>query len=127
MISMYPLSLQHADWVDTSGHFWWLALLGVAFGTIVGNGKLRARRAILTGGLVGMLLVMVSTVAAAPGGGLFRDRLVHLAILVNNWITQVLAGEAANDPTVFGLVLSYAAWAATFLSNRTWSRVGQVM
>jgi transglutaminase-like putative cysteine protease len=126
MISMYPLSLQHADWVDTSGHFWWLALLGVAFGTIVGNGKLRARRAILTGGLVGMLLVMVSTVAAAPGGGLFRDRLVHLAILVNNWITQVLAGEAANDPTVFVLFLGSTVWAATFMGSLTLARAGRI-
>src|SRR6267143_1374964 len=25
VISMYPLSLQHADWVETSSQFWWIA------------------------------------------------------------------------------------------------------
>ena len=67
MASMYPLSLQHADWVDTSEHFWWIALLGVFFGTIVGNGKLAARRVFLTGGLVGALLIIITTVAATSG------------------------------------------------------------
>src|SRR2546425_1569206 len=126
MASMYPLSLQHADWVDTSEHFWWIALLGVFFGTIVGNGKLAARRVFLTGGLVGALLVIITTVAATSGGGLFRDRLVHLAILVNNWITQVLAGEAANDPTVFVLFLGSTVWAATFLGTVALARSGRI-
>ena len=126
MASMYPLSLQHADWVDTSEHFWWIALLGVFFGTIVGNGKLAARRVFLTGGLVGALLVIITTVAATSGGGLFRDRLAHLAILVNNWITQVLAGEAANDPTVFVLFLGSTVWAATFLGTVALARSGRI-
>src|SRR6059036_2850146 len=94
VISMYPLSLQHADWVEISEQFWWIALAGVAVGTLLGNGRIRFARAVLAGSTLGMLTITLSTTFASTAGATFRDKLTHLAILVNNWITQVLAGEA---------------------------------
>jgi transglutaminase-like putative cysteine protease len=126
VISMYPLSLEHADWVDIDEHFWWMALAGVFFGTVLGNGHMKVRRAVLTGALVGMLTVVVGTTFASTGGAAFRERLVHLAILVNNWITQVLAGEAASDPTVFVLFLGASVWGATFVGSFALARAGRV-
>jgi len=43
VVSMYPLSLQHADWVEISEHFWWIAITGVLVGTLLGNGRMRFR------------------------------------------------------------------------------------
>jgi transglutaminase-like putative cysteine protease len=126
VVSMYPLSLQHADWVDIDEQFWWIALAGVLLGTIVGNGRMRFQRAVLTGSVIGALLVLLATTFAAPGTGLFRDKLIHLAVLVNNWITQVLAGEAASDPTVFVLFLGASVWTATFIGSFALARVGRV-
>jgi transglutaminase-like putative cysteine protease len=125
-VSMYPLSLQHVDWVDIDEQFWWVALGGVLLGTVIGNGRMRFRRAIAAGSVIGALLVMLSTTFAASGGGLFRDRLIHLAQLVNNWITQVLAGEAASDPTVFVLFLAASVWCATFVGSFALARSGRV-
>ena len=47
VISMYPLSLQHADWVEISSQFWWIAIAGVLAGTLLGNGQIRFMRAVL--------------------------------------------------------------------------------
>src|SRR5437879_7712919 len=117
VISMYPLSLQHADWVETSSQFWWIAIAGVFVGTLLGNGRIRFGRAVLAGATLGMLMITLSTTFASTGGGAYRDKLTHFAILVNNWITQVLAGEAASDPTVFVLFLAHRSGAP-----RSWAR-----
>ena len=126
VISMYPLSLQHADWVEISEQFWWIALLGVLVGTLMGNGRMRFPRAILAGSSVGMLAVTLATTFASTSGATFRDKITHLAILVNNWITQVLAGEAASDPTVFVLFLGASVWCATFVGSFILARNGRV-
>jgi transglutaminase-like putative cysteine protease len=126
VVSMYPLSLQHADWVEISEQFWWIALAGVFVGTLLGNGRVRFPRAILAGSGIGMLMITLSTTFASVGGATFRDKLTHLAILVNNWITQVLAGEAASDPTVFVLFLGASVWCATFVGSLVLARNGRV-
>jgi transglutaminase-like putative cysteine protease len=126
VISMYPLSLQHADWVEISAQFWWIALAGVLVGTLLGNGRLRFPRAILAGSALGMLMITLSTTFASVGGATFRDKLTHLAILVNNWITQVLAGEAASDPTVFVLFLGASVWCAAFVGSFILARNGRI-
>src|SRR5207247_9672879 len=105
-IAVYPLLLQHAGWVEISSQFWWIAIAGVLAGTLLGNGQIRFTRAVLAGGTLGMLMITLSTTFASTGGAAFRDKLTHLAILVNNWITQVLAGEDAMDPNVFVLFLA---------------------
>ncbi len=122
---MYPLSLQQADWVDTSSQFAWLALAAVLLGTVVGNGPLTARRAGLVGALMGAGAVAGFTTFAS-GSGPFRDRAVHLAKLVNNWLTQVLSGEAANDPTVFILLLGATVWAASYVGAFALARCRRV-
>jgi transglutaminase-like putative cysteine protease len=126
VVSMYPLSLQHADWVEISEQFWWIALAGVLVGTLAGNGRMRFPRALMAGSAVGMLVIALMTTFAATSGGTFRDKLTHLAILVNNWITQVLAGEAASDPTVFVLFLGASVWCATFVGSFILARNGRV-
>jgi transglutaminase-like putative cysteine protease len=126
VVSMYPLSLQHADWVEISEQFWWIALMGVAAGTLLGNGRMRFPRAILAGSTLGMLTITLSTTFGSTGGALFGDKLRHLAILVNNWITQVLAGEAASDPTVFVLFLGASVWCATFVGSFILARSGRI-
>src|SRR2546428_2095144 len=125
VVSMYPLSLEHADWVDIDDHFWWIALSGVLVGTLLGNGRTRVRRSMLIGAAVGTLAVVIGTTFAATGGGVFRDKLMHLAILVNNWITQVLAGEAASDPTVFVLLLGASVWCARLVGSFGLARDGR--
>ena len=126
VISMYPLSLQHADWVETSSQFWWIAIAGVFVGTLLGNGRIRFGRAVLAGATLGMLMITLSTTFASTGGGAYRDKLTHFAILVNNWITQVLAGEAASDPTVFVLFLGASVWCATFVGSFVLARTGRI-
>jgi transglutaminase-like putative cysteine protease/xanthosine utilization system XapX-like protein len=126
VVSMFPLSLQHADWVEISSQFWWIAIAGVLVGTLLGNGRMRFPRAVLAGGTLGMLMITLSTTFASTGGALFRDKLTHLAILVNNWITQVLAGEAASDPTVFVLFLGASVWCATFVGSFVLARTGRI-
>jgi transglutaminase-like putative cysteine protease len=126
VVSMYPLSLQHADWVEISSQFWWIAMAGVIAGTLLGNGRIKFTRAILAAGTLGMLMVVLSTTFASSGGGAYRDKLTHLAILVNNWITQVLAGEAASDPTVFVLFLGASVWCATFVGSFVLARTGRI-
>jgi transglutaminase-like putative cysteine protease len=126
VVSMYPLSLQHADWVDISEQFWWVAIIGVIVGTLLGNGRMRLPRAILAGSTLGMLTIVLSTTFASTAGATFNEKLTHLAILVNNWITQVLAGEAASDPTVFVLFLAASVWCATFMGSFILARTGRV-
>ena len=91
MMSVYPLSLQQADWVVTQEHFTWLVFSAIVLAIIVGNGTMATRRAMIVGGLVGTIAIVLST-AFASDEGPFRERVVHLAVNVNNWITQVLAG-----------------------------------
>ena len=94
---LYPMSLQQADWIDTSEHLTYVAMLAVLFGTLVGNGKMHVRRAGLFGAVLGAFVVMLLTIYA-DSSGTFRERAVLVAIHVNNWLTQVIAGEAASDP-----------------------------
>src|SRR2546429_7096864 len=68
VVSMYPLSLQHADWVEISEQFWWIAITGVLVGTLLGNGRMRFRPAILAGSTLGMLMIVLSTTFASTGG-----------------------------------------------------------
>jgi len=121
MMSVYPLSLQQADWVVTQEHFAWLVFSAIALAIIVGNGTMATRRAMIVGGLVGTIAIVLST-AFASDEGPFRDRVVHLAINVNNWITQVLAGEAATDPTVFVLFLGSTVWTSAYVGTFALSR-----
>src|SRR5207245_6423713 len=67
VVSMYPLSLEHADWVDIDEHFWWIALSGVLVGTLLGNGRTRVRRSMLIGAAVGTVAVVIGTTFAAIG------------------------------------------------------------
>ena len=121
LMSVYPLSLQQADWVVTQEHFTWLVFSAIALATIVGNGSMATRRAMIVGGLVGTIAIVLST-AFASDEGPFRERVVHLAVNVNNWITQVLAGEAATDPTVFVLFLGATVWTSAYVGTFALSR-----
>jgi len=121
MMSVYPLSLQQADWVVTQEHFTWLVFSAIVLAIIVGNGTMATRRAMIVGGLVGTIAIVLST-AFASDEGPFRERVVHLAVNVNNWITQVLAGEAATDPTVFVLFLGSTVWTSAYVGTFALSR-----
>jgi len=121
MMSVYPLSLQQADWVVTQEQFTWLAFSAIALAVLVGNGTMATRRAMVLGGLVGTIALVLTT-AFASDVGPFRDRVVHLAVNVNNWITQVLAGEAATDPTVFVLFLGASVWTSAYVGTFALSR-----
>ena len=121
LMSVYPLSLQQADWVVTQEHFTWLVFSAIALAIIVGNGTMATRRAMIVGGLVGTIAIVLST-AFASDEGPFRERVVHLAVNVNNWITQVLAGEAATDPTVFVLFLGATVWTSAYVGTFALSR-----
>ncbi len=116
LVTIYPLSLQQAEWVRTQEHFTWIAFAAVFFGTAVGNSTMGTRRVSLLGVFIGALAIVLTTTMATEGG-VFRERLVRLAVSVNNWITQVLAGEAATDPTVFVLFLGATVWSATFVGS----------
>ena len=121
MMSVYPLSLQQADWVVTQEHFTWLVFSGIALAVLVGNGTMRTRRAMVVGGIIGTVAIVLTT-AYASDEGPFRERVVHLAVSVNNWITQVLAGEAATDPTVFVLFLGATVWTSAYVGTFALSR-----
>ena len=121
LMSVYPLSLQQADWVITQEHFTWLVFSAITLAIIVGNGTMATRRAMIVGGLVGTVAIVLST-AFASDEGPFRERVVHLAVSVNNWITQVLAGEAATDPTVFVLFLGATVWTSAYVGTFALSR-----
>jgi len=121
MMSVYPLSLQQADWVVTQEHFTWLVLTAIALAVLVGNGTMATRRAMILGGLVGTIAIVLAT-AFASDVVPFRERVVNLAVNVNNWITQVLAGEAATDPTVFVLFLGATVWTSAYVGTFALSR-----
>src|SRR5438874_7945013 len=121
LMSVYPLSLQQADWVVTQEQFTWIVFAAIALAVIVGNGTLSTRRSMLVGGLVGTVAIVLTT-AFASDIGPFRDRVIHLAVNVNNWITQVLAGEAATDPTAFVLFLGATVWTAAYVGTYALSR-----
>ena len=122
---LYPLSLQQADWIATSGQLTYIAMLAVLFGTLVGNGKMDTRRAGLFGAVLGALVVMLLTIYADSSGA-FRERAVLVAMHVNNWLTQVVAGEAASDPTAFVLFLGASVWAASFMGSFALAREHRV-
>jgi transglutaminase-like putative cysteine protease len=121
MMSVYPLSLQQADWVVTQEHFTWLVFSAILLAILVGNGKMPTRRAMILGGVVGTIAIVLST-AYASDEIAFRDRVVNLAVNVNNWITQVLAGEAATDPNVFVLFLGATVWTSAYVGTFALSR-----
>lgn len=121
LMSVYPLSLQQAEWVVTQEHFTWLVFSAVVLAILVGNGTMATRRAMTLGGLVGTIAIVLATAFASDEGPI-RERVVHLAVSVNNWITQVLAGEAATDPTVFVLFLGATVWTAAYVGTFALSR-----
>jgi len=124
LILIYPLSLQQAEWVRTAEHFTWLAFLGIFVGVLVGNSRMTTRRSVILAGVLGAIAVVIST-AVASEGSILREKLVALAINVNNWLTQVLAGEAASDPTVFVLFLGATVWASSFVGTFALMRTGR--
>ncbi len=124
LILIYPLSLQQAEWVRTSEHFTWLAVLGMSAGVLVGNSRMRTSRAVLLGGVLGAIAIVIAT-AIASEGTVLREKLVALAISVNNWLTQVLAGEAATDPTAFVVFLGATSWASSFVGTFALMRTGR--
>ena len=125
MTLVYPLSLQQADWVELSDHLVGIGLAGLILGTIIGNGPLRAVRAVAVGGILGAFYVALTTVAAVPEGS-FRAKSIEVGIDVNAWLTQVLAGEAARGQTVFTLFLAASVWAAAFMGAFALARTGRV-
>ena len=129
LILIYPASLAQAGWVDASSHFPYIALAGAILGTVVGNGQMRPRRSTALGVLAGALVVVIFTIAATNGATL-HDKSVELATHVNNWMTQVLAGESANDPSTFVLLLGATCWAGAYVGafalareHRPWDAV----
>ena len=124
LVLIYPLSLQQAEWVRTAEHFTWLSILGIVTGVLVGNGRMSTRRSVIVGGILGAIAVVIAT-AMASDGTILRDKLTGLAIAVNNWLTQVLAGEAATDPTVFILFLGATSWASAYVGTFALMRTGR--
>src|SRR5438132_2901917 len=129
MLLIYPASLAQAGWVDLNNQFTYIALAGAVLGTVVGNGRMRSRRSTLLGALSGTLTVVIFTIMAGDGATLHL-KTVQLATHVNNWTTQILAGESANDPAVFVLLLGATCWASTYLGafalareHRPWDAV----
>jgi len=78
----------------------------------------------VTAGILGAIAVVITTAVAAEGT-ILREKLVALAINVNNWLTQVLAGESATDPTVFILFLGATSWATAFAGTFALMRTGR--
>ncbi|MHB8630693.1 MAG: DUF3488 and transglutaminase-like domain-containing protein [Candidatus Limnocylindria bacterium] len=114
LILVYPVSLAQAGWVDLHAQFTSIAAAGAILGTVVGNGRLRSRRATLLGALAGTFTVVISTIVASNGSSV-HAKAVDLATHVNNWATQIVAGESANDPSVFVLLLGATCWASAYL------------
>ncbi|HLZ48347.1 MAG TPA: hypothetical protein VKR80_06825, partial [Candidatus Limnocylindria bacterium] len=129
MILIYPVSLGQAGWVDLNTQFTYISLAAAALGTIVGNGRMRPRRSTALGVIAGALVTVVFTIVASTGPSL-HAKAVELATHVNNWTTQILAGESANDPTTFVLLLGATCWASAYLGafalareHRPWEAV----
>src|SRR2546429_1046869 len=104
VVSMYPLSLQHADWVEISEQFWWIAITGVLVGTLLGNGRMRFPRAILAGSTLGMLMIVLSTTFASTGGARLWGKLAHLAGPLDKTGAPGVAGAGGGGAAAFGLV-----------------------
>ncbi len=129
MILIYPASLAQAGWVDVASHFPYIALAAAILGTVVGNGRMHPRRSTALGIVVGALVVVLTTITATTGATLHL-KAVDLATHVNNWTTQILAGESANDPSTFVLLLGATVWAGVYLGafalareHRPWDAV----
>ena len=129
MTLLYPASLAQAGWVDLNTQFTYIAVAGALLGTVVGNGRIRTRRSTLIAAVAGALTVVIFTIVAADGSNL-HAKTSQLAVHVNNWTTQILAGESATDPTVFVLLLGATCWASGYLGafalareHRPWDAV----
>ena len=129
MILIYPVSLAQAGWVDVASHFPYIALAAAVLGTVVGGTRLGPRRSTALGTLVGTFTVAIFTIAATPGPTL-HAKAVDLATHVNNWTTQIIAGESATDPSTFVLLLGATCWAAVYIGafalareHRPWDAV----
>ncbi|TMD58587.1 MAG: DUF4129 domain-containing protein [Chloroflexi bacterium] len=121
LVILYPVSLDQAGWVQSDAHFGWLAILGLLFGSLVGNSRVRRGSAPMLGAIVGMIAVVALTTMSA-GPQPFHVKLVTLATNVNNWLTQVLAGEAGTDPTPFVLFLGATCWSTAFWGSYALAR-----
>jgi transglutaminase-like putative cysteine protease len=129
MILIYPASIAQAGWVDLNAQFTYIAIAAAVLGTVVGNGRMRSRRSTLLGAVAGMLTVVVFTIVASTGSSL-HAKSIELAAHVNNWVTQILAGESANDPSVFVVLLGATCWASAYVgafalarAHRPWDAV----
>src|SRR5206468_6754199 len=76
LVLIYPLSLQQAEWVRTADHFTWLAVLGVITGVLVGNTRMSTTRAIVLGGVLGAIAIVIATSMATEGNAILREKLV---------------------------------------------------
>ena len=124
LVLLYPTSLDQAGWVSVATHFGWLAVGGLLFGSLVGNSRVRRGSAPMLGAVIGMIAV-VGLTTVASGDALFHAKLVTLATNVNNWLTQVLAGEAGTDPTPFILFLGATCWSTAFWGGYALARFGR--
>ena len=129
MLLMYPASIAQAGWVDLNAQFTYITLAGALLGTVVGNGRLSTRRSTFLSGIAGTLTVVIFTIVATTGPSLHL-KTIDLATHVDNWVTQILAGESANDPTVFVLLLGATCWAGAYIgafalarTHRPWDAV----
>src|SRR5438552_3986489 len=129
MLLMYPASLAQAGWVDLNTQFTYVTIAGALLGTIVGNGRMPSRRSTLLGIVAGALTVVIFTIIASTGPSVHL-KTVDLATHVDNWVTQILAGESANDPSVFVLLLGATCWAGAYAgafalarTHRPWDAV----
>ena len=129
LLLMYPASIAQAGWVDLNTQFTYITLAGALLGTIVGNGRMSSRRSTLLSTVAGTLTVVIFTIVATTGPSLHL-KTIDLAAHVDNWVTQILAGESANDPTTFVLLLGATCWAGAYLgafalarTHRPWDAV----
>ncbi len=129
MTLIYPASIAQAGWVDLNAQLTYIVVAGAILGTVVGNGRMRTRRSTLLASVVGALAVAGFTIVASPGATL-HAKAVELATHVNNWSTQIIAGESANDPSVFVLLIGATCWASAYVGafalareHRPWDAV----
>src|SRR5258708_3943851 len=129
MLLMYPASIAQAGWVDLNTQFTYITLAGALLGTIVGNGRMTSRRSTFLSSIAGTLTVVIFTIVATTGPSLHL-KTIDLATHVDNWVTQILAGESANDPTTFVLLLGATCWAGAYIgafalarTHRPWDAV----
>ena len=121
LVIVYPVSLDQAGWVQNDSHLGWLAIAGLIFGSLVGHSRVRRASAPMLGAVVGMLAVVAFTTMSS-GAQPFHAKIVVIATNVNNWLTQVLAGEAGTDPTPFVLFLGATCWSTAFWGSYALAR-----